>query len=109
MVMIMIMVMVMVMVAFMIVMVVVMSMSVPGPRRERVRKTPPGYFAWRHFSVAEETTVESILEPTTVNPERHNGEGLTAVAERFAPLFSGPVGHLGFARFRIARYPPMTG
>src|SRR5436190_17411720 len=86
----------MIMIAFAVVLVRVVMMRM-RPRGERVGKTAPALGALAHLRVVQETVVERGLQALLIDRERHDSEGLAAVAERFLPLLSSVCGHVSFA------------
>src|SRR6476659_7643161 len=97
----------MIMVAFAVVFVRMrVRVMMMGPGRERVGKTAPALRALTHLRVAQETGVERGHQALSIDFERHDHDGLAAIAERFLPLLSSVLGHFSFADVSIARRPP---
>src|SRR6476659_350778 len=97
----------MIMVAFAVVFVRMrVRVMMMGPGRERVGQTAPALRALAHLRVAQETGVERGHQALAIDLERHDTEGLAAIAKRFLPLRSSVLGHFRFAAASIARRPP---
>src|SRR5947209_2127887 len=96
------------MIALVVIMAAIVVMLMSGPRWKGVGKMLPTFGAACHFVGSQETRIKLLTDHTGFHVDRHQSDGLAAVAEGLLPFVSRAQRHLLVARFRVSRRPPLT-